>query len=226
MDVDIILPCLDEAAALPRVLDSLPPGCRALVVDNGSTDGSAEVARAHGATVVQAPVRGFGSAVHAGLLAARTEIVAICDADGSFDMRELPAVIDPVRRGDTDLCLGRRDAIGLLHVRWANAFLSWILRSRTSIDIHDLGPMRAARRQDLLDLDLRDRRSGYPLEMVVRAAEAHWRVNEVPVTFRPRIGRSKVTGTLRGTVQAVLDMSWVLRRVDGAVSLRRKGERA
>jgi glycosyltransferase involved in cell wall biosynthesis len=214
--VDVILPCLDEAAALPWVLSRFPTGYRALVVDNGSRDGSADVARAHGATVVDAPQRGFGAAAHAGLEAADADIVCFCDADASLDPQELPAVVADVEAGGADLVLGRRRPTTRgawpLHARVANAELARRLRRRSGIGLRDLGPMRAARRADLLGLDLRDRRFGYPLEMVVRAADTGWRVAEVDVAYHPRTGRSKVTGTVRGTLRAVHDMSAVLNR--------------
>ncbi|WP_181272849.1 glycosyltransferase family 2 protein [Brevibacterium oceani] len=213
--IDLILPCLDEAAALPGVLAGLPDGIRAIVVDNGSTDASAEVARAHGAHVVVEPRRGFGSAVHAGVRAATAEVVAICDGDGSFDLGELDRVTGPVLTGRADLVLGRRRAVSPrawpLHARLANSALAGLIRLRTGIVLGDLGPMRAMRRHDLLALDLSDRRSGYPLEMVLRARTAGLRIREVPVTYRPRVGRSKVTGTLRGTLTAITDMSRLIR---------------
>ena len=217
MLVDVVLPCLDEARALPGVLRALPPGFRAIVVDNGSTDGSAEVAAAHGALVVAEARRGFGAAAHRGLLAATADIVAFCDADGSFDLAELDRVCAPVREGRADLVLGRRrpQSWGAwpLHARVANAVLARRLRRLSGAALHDLGPMRAARREHLLALGVADRRSGYPLEMVVRAAHAGWRVAETDVSYRPRVGRAKVTGTVRGTLCAIADMSRVLAEV-------------
>ena len=106
--VDVVLPCLNEAAALPAVLASLPPGFRAVVVDNGSDDDSAAVAAASGAFVVTEPRRGFGSACAAGVAASTAPIVAFCDADGSLDLRHLPALVAPVAAGEADLVLGRR----------------------------------------------------------------------------------------------------------------------
>ncbi|MBD3940505.1 glycosyltransferase family 2 protein [Microbacterium sp. NEAU-LLC] len=212
--VDVVFPCLDEALALPTVLADLPEGMRAIVVDNGSTDGSAEVAAAHGAVVVSEARRGFGSAAHAGLLAAQAPIVAFCDGDGSFVSADLAIVVAPVQAGTADLVLGRRRATPgswPLHARVANAYLASRLRSLTGATLHDLGPMRAARREMLLGLALTDRRSGYPLEMVLRAARAGWRISETDVTYRPRVGRSKVTGTVRGTATAIADMTKVLR---------------
>jgi len=213
----VVLPCLDEAEALPWVLSRMPDGYRAIVADNGSRDGSPEVAAGLGAVVVAATPRGFGAAAHAGLRAASGEIVCFLDADGSLDPRELPRVVEPVLRGEADLVLGRRRPTSRgawpAHARLGNAVVAWQLRRRAGLTVRDLGPMRAARRADLLGLGLVDRRFGYPLEMVLRAAVAGWRVREVDVGYAPRAGgRSKVTGTLRGTVRTVTDMSRVLAR--------------
>jgi glycosyltransferase involved in cell wall biosynthesis len=214
---DVILPALNEAEALPQVLQHLPSTYRAIVVDNGSTDGTAEIARAHGALVVEERVRGFGAACWAGLLAATADVVCFMDADASFDAAELPLVADPIAAGQADLMLGSRRAVAgawPLHARLANRVLAYEIRRRSKVDITDLGPMRAARRDALLALGMTDRRSGWPLEMVLRAERAGWRIAEVPVTYRPRIGRSKVTGTVRGTIRAVSDMSRILADVD------------
>jgi len=213
--VDVVLPCLNEERALPWVLGRLPDGYRAIVVDNGSTDRSADVARELGATVVTETRRGFGSAAHAGLLAATAPIVAFCDADASMDPRDLPRVVDPVAARTANLVLGRRRPTTRgawpLHARIANLALAAMMRSATSLPLHDLGPMRAADRAAMVALDLRDRRSGYPLETVLRGHDAGWRILEVDSPYSPRIGRSKVTGTIRGTATAVLDMSRLLR---------------
>ncbi|WP_407317207.1 glycosyltransferase family 2 protein [Isoptericola halotolerans] len=211
--IDVVLPCLDEAEGLSWLLPRLPAGARAIVVDNGSTDRSVHVARAHDALVVVESVRGFGAACDAGLRAASADVVAFCDADASLDPADLPAVVDPVVRGEADLVLGRRlpsEGAWPWHLRFANRELARRARRRTGLDVHDLGPMRAARRGALLGLDLADRRSGYPLEMLVAAADAGWRVQEVDVPYRPRLGRSKVTGTPLGAWRAVRDMSRVL----------------
>ena len=212
--VDVVFPCLNEEKALPWVLGRLPEGYRAIVVDNGSTDRSAEVARSLGATVVSEPRRGFGSAAHAGLLAATAPVVAFCDADASMDPRDLPSVVDPVAARRVELVLGRRRPTSRgawpLHARIANRALALLMRNSTGLDLHDLGPMRAANRDALLALDLKDRRSGYPLEMVLRANSAGWRILEIDTPYAPRVGRSKVTGTVRGTMTAVTDMSRLL----------------
>ncbi|MER6467308.1 glycosyltransferase family 2 protein [Streptomyces collinus] len=213
--VDVVLPCLNEAGALPWVLARVPAGWRALVVDNGSTDGSADVARSLGATVVREERRGFGAACHAGLLAATADVVCFCDCDASLDPGRLVPFVDEVRAGRADLVLGRRRPLARgawpVHARAGNLALTRLLRRRTGLRLHDLGPLRAARREPLLGLGLTDRRSGYPLQMVVRAADAGWRVTERDVPYLPRTGASKVTGTWRGTWQAVRDMSTVLK---------------
>jgi glycosyltransferase involved in cell wall biosynthesis len=212
--VDVVLPVLDEAEALPGVLEAMPPGFRPLVVDNGSSDGSGELAAALGARVVHEPRRGFGAACFAGLTAAGTDVVCFMDCDGSLDPADLEAVTEPVLNGVADLSLGarrpERNAFPL-HARVANRALSLELRRRTGAPLTDLGPMRAARREPLLALGIRDRRFGWPLEMVLRAAAAGWRIDEVEVGYRPRVGRSKVTGTAIGTLRAVRDMAAALR---------------
>ena len=208
--IDVVLPCLDEAEALPWVLGRMPTGYRAIVVDNGSSDGSPEVAAAYGARVVHEPRRGFGAACHAGLRAATGDIVCFMDADASLDPEELPKVTRLLAEGNA-LALGRRRPTGRgawpPHARLGNAVVA------RRFGLRDLGPMRAARRERLLALGLTDRRSGYPLEMVARAAAQGWRIAETDVAYHPRTGRSKVTGTVRGTLQAVRDMRRVLEAV-------------
>jgi glycosyltransferase involved in cell wall biosynthesis len=214
MRIDVILPCLNEAEALPWVLSRMPAAFHPIVADNGSTDASASIAVEHGATVVRVPQRGFGAACHAGLVAATSDIVCFMDADASLDPGDLPQVADPVRLGSADLVLGRRMTRSLgswpVHARVANKVLAVELRRRTGVRLRDLGPMRCARRAQLLGLGLSDRRFGYPLEMVMAAASADWRIDEVDIPYLPRSGRSKVTGTVGGTVRTVRDMRRVL----------------
>ena len=204
---DVILPTLNEREALPWVLGRMPAGYEPIVVDNGSTDGSGALAARLGARVVHEPQPGFGSACFAGLLAARADVVCFMDCDASLDPQDLPRVAD----APGDLVLGARRGSQDLHARLANRVLAFELRRRTGVRLSDLGPMRAARREPLLALGIRDRRFGWPLEMVLRAAAADWTIMEVEVPYRPREGRSKVTGTVRGTARAVRDMAAVLR---------------
>ena len=214
---DVVIPVLDEAGALPALLGAMPAGYRAIVVDNGSTDGSGALAAGLGATVVTEPVRGFGSACWAGLRAATPADGVVCfmDGDGSLDPADLALVAGPVLADDADLVVGARRPTALgawpLHARVANAALAFELRRRCGVALRDLGPMRAARCDPLRRLGIADRRSGWPLEMVLRAVDAGWRVDEVDVPYAPRTGRSKVTGTVRGTLAAVRDMGRVLR---------------
>jgi glycosyltransferase involved in cell wall biosynthesis len=213
--VTVVLPCLNEAASLPGVLAALPAGYRALVVDNNSTDDTAAVARAHGAEVVAEPRPGYGSAVHAGVEAATAPVVAVLDADGSLDPAELPALVEELNRG-ADLVVGRRRPIRGLHWPWharlGTAAVCWRIRTRYALPIHDIAPMRVARRDALLGLGVQDRRSGYPVELLVRAGRAQWRVVERDVRYGPRTGgKSKVSGSVRGSLIAAHDFWRVMR---------------
>jgi len=212
--IDIVLPCLDEAPALPWVLSRIPLGARAIVVDNGSTDGSAGIARNLGAHVVRCPQRGYGAACVAGLTMASAELVAFCDCDASIDPSEVVRMALPIWRGEADLVVGRRRPVSWrawpLHARIANRGLARLTRRRTGVGLADIGPIRVARREALVALPVRDRRCGYPLETVVRAAEAGWRIVQQDVAYLPRAGESKVTGTVRGTWRAATDMWTIL----------------
>jgi glycosyltransferase involved in cell wall biosynthesis len=219
--IDVVLPCLDEAAALPGVLTALPPGYRAIVVDNGSRDGSPEIAARHGARVVHEPRRGYGAAVHTGLSAAQAELVCVLDADGSFDPTELPALVAPIATGSADLAVGRRRPIAAgvwpWHARAGTALVAALLRQR-GVPLRDLSPIRVARREALLALGVTDRAFGYPLELLTRAAAAGWRIVELDVTYAARTAgtRSKVSGSVRGTLRATRDFATVLRTVGGS----------
>ena len=212
----MVLPCLDEAKALPGVLGGLPPGYRAIVADNGSSDGSPAVAAALGAKVVHESRRGYGAAVHAGLEAATAGIVCFADADGSLDLAELPMLVDAVVDG-ADLAVGRRvptaPGVWPWHARAGNAVLAFLLRSR-GLPVRDIAPLRAARRQTLLALDVTDRAFGYPLELLIKAQRAGWRVREFDVRYgeRAKGTKSKVSGSARGTLRAVRDFGRVLAR--------------
>ncbi len=213
---DVVLPALNEAAALPPLLSAFPDGFRPIVVDNGSTDGTPDVARSLHATVVVEPSPGYGAAVHTGIEAATSDIVAVMDADGSLDPAALPALVELVAHGDADLVMGRRCPTSASawpwHARWGNRLLAFQLNRKLGTSLADIGPMRVFRREEYLALGIEDRRFGYPFETVVRAANAGWRVREVEVTYAPRAAgtTSKVTGSARGTYRAVRDFYRVL----------------
>lgn len=217
---EVILPVLNEAEALPWVLGRIPSGFEPIVVDNGSTDGSGRVAARLGARVIAQPQPGFGAACYAGLLATTAPVVCFMDADGSLDPVDLVRVVVPVLDGDADLVLGARQASRRgswpAHARLANRALARHVHRRTGVAVTDIGPMRAARRQALISLGLCDRRFGWPLEMLLRAAHSGWRILEVDVAYLPRRGgQSKVSGSLRGSLRAARDMATAMSQVPG-----------
>jgi glycosyltransferase involved in cell wall biosynthesis len=213
--VTVVIPCRNESGSLPGVIAAVPPGYLTLVVDNGSDDGTASVAQGLGAAVVTEQVPGYGSAVQRGVESVTTPIVCVLDGDGSLDPGELPGLVALLRSG-ADLAVGRRvpeRGTGWpLHARVGNAVVAARLRRRFGLHVHDIGAVRAARTDRLLELGVEDRRSGYPLELLVRAGRAGWRVEELPVSYRPRTaGRSKVSGSVVGSVLATWDFLKVIR---------------
>jgi glycosyltransferase involved in cell wall biosynthesis len=214
---DIVIPCRDEARALPAVLAAVPAGFRAIVVDNGSTDGTADVARRLGAQVVVEDRPGYGAAVQAGVEAAEAPYVAIIDGDDSLSLDALPPMLAAVRDGEATMAVGRRRPVSRgvwpWHARLGTKAISSWLRWSSGLAIHDLAPVRISRRRDLLDLDVQDRRFGYPLELMRKAAAAQWTIREFDVDYRPRAAgtKSKVSGSLRGTVRTMIDFTRVMR---------------
>lgn len=213
-DVTVVIPCHNEAGALPGVLAGIPSGFRVIVVDNASTDDTVAVARNAGATVVREPVPGYGSAVHAGVRAAETPLVAVLDGDGSMDAAELPLLLGQLGAG-IDMVAGRRRPVSAgawpWHARAGNMLIAALLRRRHGLPVHDIAAMRVARREGLLALGPLHPRSGYPLALLIRAADAGWRIVEHDVSYRPRThGVSKVSGSVRGTLRAVKDF-WSVR---------------
>lgn len=213
---DLILPCKDEGPALTALLPTIPDAFHVIVVDNGSVDGTAATARRLGAEVVAESVPGYGAAVHTGLLTATAELVAFMDGDGSFDPAELLPLLEDVRSGRADLAVGRRRPVrrGVWpwHARAGNALIVAWLRRRINLDAHDIAPMRVCRRADLLALDVRDRRFGYPVEMLQKATRSGWQLVERDVSYHPRAEgtRSKVSGSVKGTVRTARDFWRVL----------------
>ena len=186
------------------------------MVDNGSRDATAEVAANHGARVVTEPMAGYGAAVHAGVLASSREYVAVMDGDGSFDPTDLLPLLDDVVSRRCDMAVGRRRPVAPgvwpWHARLGNAAVVTWLRLRIDLQVHDIAPMRVCRRTNLLALDVRDRRFGYPLELLLKATRAGWVIGEHDVSYHPRAEgtRSKVSGSVRGTVRTARDFWRVL----------------
>jgi glycosyltransferase involved in cell wall biosynthesis len=214
---DVVIPCRDEALALPAVLAHVPVGWNVIVVDNGSTDGTADVARSLGARVVTEHRPGYGAAVHTGMLAATAEYVAVIDGDASMRMDELEPMLDLVRSGSATMAVGRRRPVGRgvwpWHARAGTKLLATMIRRRSAFGIHDLAPMRVCRRDDLLALDVQDRRFGYPLELMLKASRAGWTVSEIDVSYDRRAEgtKSKVSGSFKGTVRVAHDFAKVMR---------------
>ncbi len=213
---DLVLPCRDEAAALPTVIAAVPDGFHVIVVDNGSRDGTADVARALGARVVHEERAGYGAAVHTGIEAATAEFVAVMDGDGSMNPADLLPLLDDVEQGRATMAVGRRRPVSSAahpwHARWGNAIVLAWLRRRTGLAVRDIAPMRVCRTADLLDLGLEDRRFGYPVELLVKAQSAGWVLTEHDISYRPRAAgtSSKVSGSVRGTLRTARDFARML----------------
>ena len=219
----VVIPALDEERGLPHVLADIPAalGARVVVVDNGSRDRTAEVARAGGAEVVFEPHRGYGHACRAGLEALATsppDIVVFLDADHSDHADEMAGLVAPIAAGSADLVIGsrllgrRRPGALPLHALWGNRFATWLLRRLTGVPFTDLGPFRAIRWTALAGLGMREMTFGWTVEMQVRATRRGLRCIEVPVSYRPRIGVSKISGTLTGSVRAGARILWTVFR--------------
>jgi glycosyltransferase involved in cell wall biosynthesis len=220
----IIIPARDEEAPLPGVIAEIPPDVAdvVIVVDNGSTDRTAEVAQQAGAIVVREPQAGYGQACAAGVQAAgrrEAEILVFLDADGSFDPGQIPDLLAPIEANEADLVLGSRPAGGMEpgamppHARFGNWLVAWLMRLLYGLRVTDLGPYRAIRAGLLGQLDMQEMTYGWPTEMMVKATRQEARVVEVPVRYRVRRGgRSKVSGTVRGTMLATYAILFVTLR--------------
>jgi glycosyltransferase involved in cell wall biosynthesis len=221
--IDVVIPALNEARALPCVLRDIPrpPVRRVVVADNGSTDATALVAEEHGAEVVHEPERGYGAAclrALAHLAADPPDIVVFLDGDYSDHADELPALVEPILAGRAELVIGSRargraDRGALSpQQRIGNAVASRVLRTLYGVHYTDLGPFRAIRWDTLQRLQMCDRNYGWTVEMQIKAAQRGVPHAEVPVSYRQRIGVSKVSGTLRGSVSAGAKILWLLGR--------------
>jgi glycosyltransferase involved in cell wall biosynthesis len=209
-----VVPALNEAPSIEQVVRGLLEQTRApladvIVVDNGSTDETGSIAQAAGANVVVEPRRGYGYACWAGVMAAEgAEIVVLLDGDAADDPDDLPRVLQPLLDGRADLVVGSR-ALGARepgsmtpHQVFGNWLAATLMRALYGVGVTDLGPFRAIRRADLLALSMREMTYGWSVEMMVKAARAGLRYHEVPVSYRRRIGVSKVAGTVSGSVRA------------------------
>lgn len=215
--VALVLPCRDEGLSLEWLLPRVPDGLGVIVVDNGSSDDTVAVAQRHGAQVVSEPTPGYGSAVHAGIEAARTDVVVVMDGDGSFDPAVVPGLVTEWASGEADMIVGRRRPVSFRtwpwHARAGNLVVLAILRHRVGLAVHDIAPLRVSSRQALLDLGVEDRRFGYPVELLLRASRANWTIVERDVDYHSRVAgtKSKVSGSVRGTIRTAKDFWRVLR---------------
>jgi glycosyltransferase involved in cell wall biosynthesis len=218
MKIAVIIPAFNEAQAIGDVVRAVPAGAvqEIIVVDNNSTDDTAELAASAGARVIHEPRPGYGSACLAGARAARgSDIIVFLDGDRSDDPRQLGAVAAPVVQERADLVIGSRiggeieNGAMPLHGRLGNRLIVWLLRRVYGLRISDIGSFRAIRTDALFDLKMEQMTYGWPVEMVVKAARKKLRIQSVPITYRRRIGRSKVTGTVKGTLMAAYYMLWV-----------------
>ncbi len=229
MRIVVVIPALDEERSLPKVLAEIPKSLvsEVVVVDNGSRDRTAEVARQAGATVVSEPRSGYGQACLTGIayLAARPpDVVVFIDGDYSDRAGEMVDLVGPIAEGRADFVigsrvLGQREPGALApHARWGNWLASALIRLLYGVRFTDLGPFRAIRYPTLVSLDMQDRDYGWTAEMQAKAARAGVRAVEVPVSYHRRIGKSKITGTVRGTVLAGYKIITTILRVRLAAS--------
>ena len=212
--IDAVIPALNEAGSIAQVVGRLRSQQAALlesivVVDNGSTDGTGDIARRAGAHVVREERRGYGYACKAGVLAAReADVIVLLDGDAADDPDDLPRLLEPLLSGEADLVVGSR-ALGsrergsmTVQQVLGNRLAAWLMRNIYGVRVSDMGPFRVIRRSDLLALDMQEMSYGWSVEMMVKAARAGYRYREVPVRYHRRIGVSKVGGTLRGSLEA------------------------
>jgi glycosyltransferase involved in cell wall biosynthesis len=216
--IGVIMPTRNEAAALPKVLSAiLPLVAEVIVVDTASTDGTPEIAASMGARVVSEPRRGYGRACLAGIaaLSPAVDTVLFMDADASDRPEDLPRLLAPIIEEGAELVIGARSLDverGALtpQQRFGNALACRLIRMIWGVSYTDLGPFRVIRRDALDRLQMRDETWGWTVEMQVRAARLGLRVREVPVGYRRRIGHSKISGTLMGTIKAGWKILWVI----------------
>ena len=209
MRVSVVIPTHNEAQAIGRVLADLPAALvtEVIVVDSNSTDGTRDVARSMGAQVIEEPRRGYGRACLTGFMHANNpDVVVFLDGDYSDRPSELPVLLAPIVAGRADITLGSRlsaESRALpWHQRVGNRLAAGLIRLLYRVQVSDLGPFRAARADALRVLALEEATYGWAVEMILKGALAGFRIVEVPVSYYPRIGKSKISGTLKGTLGA------------------------
>jgi glycosyltransferase involved in cell wall biosynthesis len=226
--VSVVIPTYNEAQSIGLVLADIPPGLvnQVIVVDSESSDGTAGIARQMGAAVLHEPQRGYGRACLTGLAAAKgADIVVFLDGDYSDRPAEMSRLLEPLWQGAADIVIGSRLASERIagampwHAVFGNRLAARLIALLSGVRLTDLGPFRAARYQALIGLELKESTYGWPVEMIVKGARRGLRIAEVPVSYHPRIGSSKISGTLRGSIGAawgILSAILKYRLFDGA----------
>lgn len=215
MDISVIIPALNEAESIGYVLTAIPKDAvkEVIVVDGGSTDGTVSIAQELGAQVIHEPRPGYGRACASGVQHAGGDVLVFLDGDGADDPGHILELVSPIRDGAADLVLGSRLAgdiapgAMLWHQRFGNRLSAWLIRLIYKLPVTDLCPFRAIRQDRLQELDMRHMTYGWPTEMLVKAATQRWRIKEIPVKYKPRMGgKSKISGTFRGTFYATVQI--------------------
>ena len=218
--VKVIIPALNEAASIGKVITAIPKWTdEIIVVDNGSTDKTCDVANEHGAQVITEPHRGYGQACLAGMAAVEhCDIIVFLDADFSDYPEEMDLLVEPIARGQVEMVIGSRmknskTAQALTPVqRFGDALACRLIRLFWRGNFSDLGPFRAIRWSSLQSLGMNDRNYGWTIEMQIKAVRMGLSFGEVPVSYRQRIGKSKISGTIKGSVMAGSKILWTILR--------------
>jgi glycosyltransferase involved in cell wall biosynthesis len=211
LQATLVIPALNEEESISQVLSTVDAALlhEIIVVDGGSQDRTVEIAKANGARVISEPLPGYGRACAVGAAIAQGEIIVFMDADGADDPAQIPDLIAPITQDSADLVLGSRLAGNISpgampwHQEFGNRIAAGMIHLLYDLPLTDLSPFRAVRRSRLLELNMQEMTYGWPTEMIAKAAKSDWRIVEIPVNYHPRLGgRSKISGTIRGTTLA------------------------